>query len=269
MNAIDLPTVEVTGVSVTALTRSEQVAMMVGWAEQHISKAVCLANVHMLMESRWNIDLCKALEKADLVAPDGMPLVWMMRALGFAEQDRAAGMDVFFEVCKQCEKKNISIYLFGATKDVLEKMKDRLRRDFPQLLLAGWESPPFRPMTEQEDAEAIERINKSGAGVTFVSLGCPKQECWMSNHFCRVKSVMIGVGAVFPVYCGNQRRAPQWIRDRGLEWLFRLAQEPTRLFGRYFKTIPPFIYLTLHQLSTQFSSRLYATHSQRRRSKLG
>ena len=130
-------------------------------------------------------------------------------------------------------------------------MKNRLEREFPELQIAGIESPPFRPLTEVEDVELVERINKSGAGFTFVSLGCPKQECWMQEHFGKISSVMIGVGAAFPVYAGIKSRAPMWVRASGLEWLYRLLQEPRRLFGRYLKTIPPFIWLALQQIGAQ------------------
>ncbi|MEM9118696.1 MAG: WecB/TagA/CpsF family glycosyltransferase [Cyanobacteria bacterium P01_F01_bin.56] len=248
---MDLPKIYVTGTAVTALPFREQVDTMLDWAKQRSSRIVCVANVHMLMESRWNESLRGVLEKADLITPDGMPIVWVMRTLGMRSQDRVAGLDIFMAVCHQAVKNNVSIYLLGSTKDVLDKMKNRLEREFPELQIAGIESPPFRPLTEVEDVELVERINKSGAGFTFVSLGCPKQECWMQEHFGKISSVMIGVGAAFPVYAGIKSRAPMWVRASGLEWLYRLLQEPRRLFGRYFKTIPPFIWLALQQIGAQ------------------
>lgn len=243
-----LPKIEITGVLVTALAFQEQVSEMVAWARQRSGRIVCVANVHMLMEARCNEALRSALDKADLVTPDGMPLVWMMRKLGLAAQDRVAGMDIFKAVCQRSMEESISVYLLGSTQNVLEMMKVQLKRDFPHLKLAGAESPPFRPLTETEDAELVKRVNDSGAGVTFISLGCPKQECWMESHCDRIKSVMIGVGGVFPVYAGIKRYAPEWISRMGLEWLYRLAQEPRRLFRRYLKTIPPFIWLALQQI---------------------
>jgi N-acetylglucosaminyldiphosphoundecaprenol N-acetyl-beta-D-mannosaminyltransferase len=248
---MNLPTVNVTGTGITALPFKEQVDVMVSWAKERSSRVVCVANVHMLMESRWNESLRHVLEKADLITPDGMPIVWVMRSLGIRDQDRVAGLDIFRGVCQQAVEKNISIYLLGSTHDVLSKMKSRLEREFPALKVAGIESPPFRPLTKIEDAALIERINDSGAGITFVSLGCPKQECWMQEHVGKINSVMVGVGAVFPVYAGEQKHAPKWVRESGLEWSYRLLQEPRRLFGRYCKTIPPFIWLALQQVSTQ------------------
>lgn len=248
---MQLPKVDVIGTSVTALPFEEQIDIMLDWAMQGLSKVVCVANVHMLMESRWNANLRDVLERADLITPDGMPLVWMMRSLGIKAQDRVAGMDIFISICKKSSKQNIPVYLLGSTQEVLEKMRDKLKIDFPEINLVGLESPPFRPLTEIEDTELVKRVNDSGAGFIFVSLGCPKQECWMAAHQSKIKSVMIGVGGVFPVYAGVKKYAPKWIRESGLEWLYRLTQEPRRLWKRYWKTIPPFIWLAFIQLSSQ------------------
>lgn len=248
--AAELPNAEVAGTFVTALEFQDQIATMVDWAKQRLSKTVCVANVHMLMEARWNDCLKTALEQADLTTPDGMPLVWVMRALGWKRQDRVAGMDIFCAICQQCVDEKLSLFLLGSTPEVIKKIETRLRYTFPFLKIAGVESPPFRPMTHAEDAALVERINQSNASFTFVSLGCPKQECWMQAHRGRVKSVMVGVGGVFPVFAGLQRRAPKQIRQLGLEWLYRLMQEPRRLCGRYLKTNTLFIFLVFRQLKT-------------------
>ncbi len=252
---MNLPTVNVTDIGITALPFKNQIDVIISWAKERSSRVVCVANVHMLMESRWNEGLRNVLEKADLITPDGMPIVWVMRALGIINQDRVAGLDIFRAVCYQAAKKNISVYLLGSTPDVLSKILDRLMSEFPQLVVAGIESPPFRPLSKAEDAELIERINQSGAGITFISLGCPKQECWMHKHVGEITSVMIGVGAVFPVYAGDKKHAPVWVRNNGLEWLYRLVQEPRRLLGRYLMTIPPFIVLALKQVGTQIKQQ--------------
>ncbi|PSN15117.1 glycosyltransferase [filamentous cyanobacterium CCT1] len=250
-----IPTAEVIGIPVTALSLKEQVDLMINWAQQRSSRIVCVANVHMLVESHWNSHLHKILQEADLVTPDGMPLVWMMRVLGIKTQERVAGMDILLASCQQASNHKIPVYLFGSTQEVLTCMKNRLESDFPNLKIAGLESPPFRPFTEMEISESIERINSSGAGLLFVSLGCPKQELWMANQLGKIQAVMIGLGGVFPVYTGDKRYAPQWIRDSGLEWLYRLLQEPKRLFIRYFTTIPPFVWLALRQLKAKYTKR--------------
>ena len=252
-----LPKVEIIGVSITALVFQEQISEILTWARQRSGRVICVANVHMLMETRRDEALRSVLNKADLVTPDGMPLVWMMRRLGLVSQDRVAGMDIFKAVCQRAMEEGISIYLLGSTQNVLEKMKARLKKDFPKLKLAGAESPPFRPLTKAEDAALVDKINSSGAGVTFISLGCPKQECWMGSHCDLIKSVMIGVGGVFPVYAGLKRYAPLWVRNRGLEWFYRFVQEPRRLFKRYLTTIPPFIWLALKQIRQEQRQRQF------------
>jgi N-acetylglucosaminyldiphosphoundecaprenol N-acetyl-beta-D-mannosaminyltransferase len=138
-------------------------------------------------------------------------------------------------------------------------MRQRLEREYPDLRIAGMEPLPFKSLSEisqAEDRELIEKINRSGAGLVFVCLGCPKQEYWMIEHRNKIQAVMLGLGAVFPLYAGLHKRAPQYIRESGLEWLYRLIQEPRRLWRRYGKTIPPFMWLALQQLLTQPSPQL-------------
>ncbi|NER79870.1 MAG: WecB/TagA/CpsF family glycosyltransferase [Leptolyngbya sp. SIO1D8] len=254
---MQFPTINVTGTPVTALQSSDHIRTMLDWAKYGFSRYVCVANVHMMMEAHWHSDLRSVLEQADLVTPDGMPLVWMMRFLGATAQDRVAGMDIFMSLCRQAAEADVSIYLLGSTQDVLSKMQKRLSQEFPNLHVAGAESLPFRPLTSAEDATLIERVNQSGAGLTFVSLGCPKQEYWMAAHRGKIHSVMVGIGGVFPVYAGMKKHAPKWIRESGLEWVYRLLQEPRRLWKRYWKTIPPFIWLALQQISQDKQHRSF------------
>jgi N-acetylglucosaminyldiphosphoundecaprenol N-acetyl-beta-D-mannosaminyltransferase len=249
-----LPTQKVLDVPITALRFDEQIRTIINWASNSESKVVCVANVHMLMEAHWNPDFAKILRYADLVTPDGMPLVWMMRKMGVSYQDRVAGMDIFVALCQLGIAENISIFCLGSQPEILTKMRKRLEKEFPALEIAAMEPLPFRPLTEVEDEALIKKINASGAGIVFVSLGCPKQEKWIAQHRGKIKAVMIGVGGVFPVYAGIHKRAPQMVRDLGLEWLYRWLQEPRRLWSRYYKTIPPFIWLATKQLIS--SSRL-------------
>ena len=248
MKGSSLPKVSVVGSPVTALSFEKQIHIMSDWAVQKLSKVVCVANVHMFMEAYWHQDFKELLAMSDLVAPDGMPLVWMMRLLGVHDQDRVAGMDIFLALCRQASEQKISVCLVGSTSEVLSRICERLSHDFPSLKVARTEPLPFRPLTTEEDTALVNRINSSGSGIVFVALGCPKQECWMANHKDRIEAVMIGIGGVFPVFAGLQKWAPKWCRDAGLEWLYRLMQEPRRLWRRYGKTIPPFICLSLRQL---------------------
>lgn len=249
-----LPTQTVLNSPVTALRFDKQIHTMLDWASRRESRIVCVANVHMLMEAHWNSKMAEVLNSADLVTPDGMPLVWMMKLLGRQEQDRVAGMDIFLGLCEQAQALNISLFFVGSVTPILERIKQRLKQDFPHLKIAGMEPLPFRPLTPMEDEALIQTINASGAGLVFVSLGCPKQEYWMAQHHGKIKAVMLGVGGVFPVYAGIHKRAPRRIRNLGLEWLYRFLQEPRRLFNRYIKTIPPFIWLATRQLLVHYAS---------------
>ena len=239
---------DVVGSDITALPLEKQIDTMVGWAQKRESRSVCVANVHMLMEAHWQPQFAEILAKADLVTPDGMPLVWMMRLMGVAQQDRVAGMDLFTGLCKSAQDKQISVFFVGSHREVLERIKVNLHRDFPKLMIAGMEPLPFRPLEPHENEQLVENINTSGAGLVFVALGCPKQEHWTAQQRGKIQAVMVGVGAVFPVYAGIYKRAPRWLRESGWEWFYRLMQEPKRLWIRYRKTIPPFVWLACKQL---------------------
>ncbi|BAU66929.1 putative UDP-N-acetyl-D-mannosaminuronic acid transferase [Stanieria sp. NIES-3757] len=239
---------------VSSLKFEEQMFLIMRWARARESRSVFLANVHMLMEAYWNKDFAAVLKSGDLVSSDGMPLVWMLRKLGIYNQDRIAGMDVFLRLCELAQQSQVKVFFLGSQKKILEKIKQKLEREFPVLQIAGMEDLPFRPLSKQEDEALVEKVNQSQAGLIFVCLGCPKQEIWISQHQNKIQAVMIGVGAVFPVYADIYKRAPSYIRDSGLEWLYRFFQEPRRLWRRYRKTIPPFVYLAIKQLLTQIKS---------------
>jgi N-acetylglucosaminyldiphosphoundecaprenol N-acetyl-beta-D-mannosaminyltransferase len=243
------------GSPVTALPFDDQIALMLEWAKRGVGKVVCIANVHMLVEAYRNPIFAKVMRAADLVTPDGMPLVWMLKLMGFTRQDRVAGLDVIVAVCKQAAEQNISVFFLGSQSTILELMKKRLEQEFPDLKIAGMEPLPFRPLTRDEDAAIAQKLNDSQAGVVFVSLGCPKQEVWMHEHKNQIHAVMIGLGGAFPVYAGIHKRAPKVVRSLGFEWLYRLIQEPRRLWGRYSNTIPIFVWLAIKQLLTPTSTQ--------------
>jgi len=175
----------------------------------------------------------------------------MMKLMGERAQDRVPGLDILLTLCQASPDQGISVFFLGSDPETLGLIKDRLEQEFPDLKIAGMEPLPFRALTPTEDEALIKTVNESGAGIVFVALGCPKQEYWMSHHHDKIQAVMIGLGGAFPVYAGIHKRAPLWIRACGLEWLYRLVQEPRRLWGRYIKTIPPFIYLAIKQLLTE------------------
>ena len=250
--------INVIGSPVTALTFDAQIKIILEWASSHASKIVCVANVHMLTEAYWHPELSDVLKNADLVTPDGMPVVWMMRLMGARTQNRVAGMDILLSLGQLAPLQNVGIFFLGSEATILEKIRTKLEHQFPELRIAGMEPLPFRPLTPAEDDAIIQKIHASGASLVLVSLGCPKQEYWMNLHKGKIQAVMIGLGGVFPVFAGIHKRAPLWIREAGLEWLYRLIQEPRRLWSRYLKTNPPFIWLALRQLLTS-KLRVYST----------
>jgi N-acetylglucosaminyldiphosphoundecaprenol N-acetyl-beta-D-mannosaminyltransferase len=243
--------IHIIGSPVTAAPFNCQIEMMLEWASKRVSKVVCVANVHMLTEAYYHPEFHTVLARADLVTPDGMPLVWMMNLMGARHQNRVAGLDIMLSLCQQAPQRHVKVFFLGSEASILEQMRKHLERDFPALEIAGMEPLPFRPLTRVEDAAIVQKIHDSGAGIVLVALGCPKQEYWMEQHKDKIHAVMIGVGGVFPVYAGVHKRAPAWMRNLGLEWFYRLVQEPRRLWKRYSTTIPLFVWLALKQLLTQ------------------
>ncbi|MDV2996190.1 MAG: N-acetylglucosaminyldiphosphoundecaprenol N-acetyl-beta-D-mannosaminyltransferase [Chroococcidiopsis sp. SAG 2025] len=241
----------VIGSPVTVAPFDRQIEMMLEWASSRASRFVCVANVHMLIEAYWHPEFHAVLARADLVTPDGMPLVWMMKLMGAQHQNRIAGLDIMLSICQQAPQRQIKVFFLGSEASILEQMRKRLECEFPTLEIAGMEPLPFRPLTKAEDAAVIQKIHDSGAGIVLLALGCPKQEYWMDRHKDKIHAVTIGVGGVFPVYAGIHKRAPLWMRNFGLEWFYRLVQEPRRLWKRYTTTMPLFIWLALKQLLTQ------------------
>lgn len=218
------------------------------------SSYVCVANVHMAIEAHQDNNFCSVVNNADLVTPDGMPLAKAITLLYGIDQDRVAGMDLLPDLMRVCEQKNLSIYLYGSTNEVLEKMTVKANMEFPTLQLYRY-SPPFKTLTMEEKNAIIEEINSKNPDYVFVALGCPKQEKWMAEHKGKINSCMIGLGGAFEVYAEVKDRAPKWMQDNSLEWLYRLAQDPKRLWKRYFITNNMFIWLLMKQLIRNYISK--------------
>jgi N-acetylglucosaminyldiphosphoundecaprenol N-acetyl-beta-D-mannosaminyltransferase len=199
----------------------------------------------MLVEARRNPGFGQVLDRSDAVLPDGMPLVWLMRQAGSPRQERLAGMDLLPALCAAAAREAIGIYFLGSTPEVLSRMQRRLKDHYPMLRVVGMESPPFRELTAEEERAISERINDANPGFVFIALGCPRQELWMHRNLSRVRSVMVGLGAAFPVYAGLRGRAPRALQRMGLEWLYRLCQEPGRLWKRYLVTNTYFVCWTI------------------------
>ena len=229
---------------------------MAGWAALGESRVVCICNVHSVVTARHDAGFRAALAAADLATPDGAPVAWMLRRQGATGQARVSGPDLMADYLAEAAARSESVFLYGSTEATLEALQRVLWQRHPSLRIAGALSPPFRPLTPEEDAAHVEAINASGAGTVWVSLGCPKQELWMHAHRGRVKAVMVGVGAAFDFHAGTAARAPLWMREHGLEWLHRFASEPGRLWRRYLVTNTLFILGAARQLLSLRLSRL-------------
>ena len=218
------------------------------WACHSESRYVCIANVHVVMEA-WDLpSFREVVNTADLVTPDGMPLVWLMRLKGLRNQQRVYGPTLMLDVLEAAAQEKIPVGFYGATPEVIKLLVERMQSRFAGLSVAFAMSPPFREMSREEDREVVEQINNSTARILFVGLGCPKQEIWMGNHKGRVNAVMLGVGAAFDFHAGVKRQAPAWMQRVGLEWLFRLFAEPRRLWKRYLYHNPRFLVLAVYDL---------------------
>lgn len=239
----------VLGMRVDATSYPDAAARVLAWALERAGRYVCVANVHMVMESYDDAGFREIVNGADLVTPDGMPLVWMLRRLGVPGQTRVYGPTLMLHVCAEAERRGVPIGLYGGTEASLAAMRAFLAERYPGLAVAYAYAPPFRALGEDEDAAVVEAIRGSGARVLFVGLGCPKQERWMAAHRARLPLVQLGVGAAFDFHSGRVRQAPAWMQARGLEWLFRLLAEPRRLWKRYLVQNPRFAALAALQLA--------------------
>lgn len=237
------------GVSIDALGWDEILQQITIWAAAHESRTICACNVHSLITADTDPDFKKALLHADLSTPDGAPVAWALRHMGFPEQQRINGPDLMWKYAGLAEQKGQAIFLFGSNEQTLAKLSAALRLSFPCLRIAGTHAPPFQKTTTLEENPAdTSLINRSGAHVVFVGLGCPKQEKWMDAHRHKINAVMIGVGAAFDYHAGVIKRAPLWWQHHGLEWLYRLCSEPRRLFKRYFLTNTLFVWRLAKQM---------------------
>jgi N-acetylglucosaminyldiphosphoundecaprenol N-acetyl-beta-D-mannosaminyltransferase len=233
---------------IDAVTWDEALARITNWGAAHESRYVCICNVHSVVTTTRDVEFKIAVNNADMATPDGAPIAWALRRLGHANQERINGPDLMMKYLKEAERLGQVVYFYGSTESTLAKLRLQLAREFPRLQIGGAVSPPFRPLTRDEDEAVVNGINASGANVVFVGLGCPKQEKWMADHRGRVNAVMIGVGAAFDYHAGVIKRAPVWWQRNGLEWLYRLGAEPRRLFKRYMVTNTLFVIGLARQL---------------------
>jgi N-acetylglucosaminyldiphosphoundecaprenol N-acetyl-beta-D-mannosaminyltransferase len=236
------PRVDVLGVRVSCVTLDSAVEEVSGWVDRGEHRYVCVTGVHGVMESRRDPQLLQIHNRSGMTTPDGMPMVWSARWAGRREVSRVYGPDLMLAVLSQAVERGWSSYFYGGGPGTAELLVEHLSVRFPGLPVAGTFTPPFRPLTEQEDADAVAAINDSGAQLVWVGLSTPKQERWMAEHVGRLQAnVLFGVGAAFDLHAGTIPQAPIWMQRSGLEWSYRLAREPRRLWRRYFRNNPAFV----------------------------
>ncbi|MGM4913776.1 WecB/TagA/CpsF family glycosyltransferase [Rhizobium sp. 768_B6_N1_8] len=238
----------VLGVRVSAVNLKSATGLIEEAIEDGRREYVCVRDAHGVVRCQKDPELRSIHNRAFLVTPDGMPLVWALKHAGHVESDRVYGPDLMLSVFNAGSPKGLRHFLYGATAETLEQLQARLLAKFPQARIVGSYAPPFRQLSMQEEADIADRLNRSGADIIWVGLSTPKQELWMARMRDRLEAPMlIGVGAAFDFHAGLKRQAPRIIQRSGFEWVFRLLCEPRRLWRRYALVVPTFISLTAFQ----------------------
>ena len=243
------PRYVVLGVRVHAVTPRQTLERIERWIATHERRYVCHANVHGVIEAWRDPALRRVYNRAGLTVADGMPLVWVGHWRGYRAVRRVYGPDLMLELAAHAAEAGHRCYLYGGSSGVADALAATFRTRFPGLRIVGTDAPPFRPLTADEDAEAVRRINAARPDIVWVGLGCPRQERWMAAHRDQLDAaVLVGVGAAFDFHAGRVPQAPRWVMRIGLEWLFRLFQEPRRLWRRYLLYNTLFVALLLLEL---------------------
>jgi N-acetylglucosaminyldiphosphoundecaprenol N-acetyl-beta-D-mannosaminyltransferase len=242
--------VNVLGVGVSAITMADALGLIELWIATRARRYVCVTGVHGVIESQRDPSLRDIHNRAGLVTPDGMPLVWVSRWRGHRRVERVYGPDLMLACCQASVPKGYRHFLYGGAPGIADRLAARLQARYPGLTIAGTWSPPFRELTPAEEEVMIDRITRTQPHIVWVGLSTPKQERWMARHVERLGApVLIGVGAAFDFHAGLKRQAPRWMQRSGLEWAFRLGSEPRRLWRRYLTNNPLFVWRLLLQVS--------------------
>lgn len=225
--------IPVLGAFIDAMSWDDAIRQIVGWGAARESRYVCICNVHSVVTTTLDSELQTVVNEADMSTPDGAPIAWALRRLGFPSQERINGPDLMWKYLGEAERLGQTVFFYGSMETTLAKLRESMASSFPHLIVAGTLSPPYRHLSAMEDESEVRIINSSGTNVLFVGLGCPTQEKWMAVHRGRINALMIGVGAAFDYHSGTTKRAPLWMQRKSLEWLYRLLSEPRRLYKRY------------------------------------
>ena len=237
-----IPTCNIMGVNLAAIDMPWLIEFTKRYIKELSGNYMCVSNVHTTVMSFDDEEYCAVQNGGIMAIPDGGPLSSVGRKRGFSGMKRTTGPDYMKEMLKISNEEGYRHFFYGSTEETLKKLQRTLKRSYPNVQVAGMFSPPFRTLSAQEDEEIVHMINESNADFVWIGLGAPKQERWMAEHQGKIKGFMIGVGAAFDYEAGNIARAPMWMQKANLEWLYRLLQEPKRLFKRYFYTNTKFIW---------------------------
>lgn len=237
-----IPTCNIMGVNIAAINME----WLLKYVDKNINQLhgdyICVSNVHTTVTSYEEADYC-AIQNGGLMAiPDGGPLSTIGRKRGYKDMERTTGPSLMGEIFKISAEKGYRHFFYGSKEETLELLEKNLNKNYPGIQISGMYSPPFRDLTDEEDAMVIKMINDSKPDFVWIGLGAPKQERWMATHQGKIDGLMLGVGAGFDYYAGNIERAPEWMQKNNLEWVYRLMQDPKRLFKRYFYTNTKFIW---------------------------
>lgn len=236
------------GVYVSAINMPMALQSFRDWIERKSKNYVCVTPAHSIMDAVNDPEFNQILNQSGMTTPDGMAVVWLLKLHGFKNAGRVYGPDLMLAVCEESIRHGWTHFLYGGAPGVADQLAVNLGRRFSGLRINGVYSPPFTPLSPEQDREIVDRINSAKADIVWVGISSPKQEKWMVDHIEKLNApVLIGVGAAFDFLSGNKRQAPRWIQRSGLEWLFRFIQEPFRLWKRYIQ-YPRFIWLNIGQL---------------------
>jgi N-acetylglucosaminyldiphosphoundecaprenol N-acetyl-beta-D-mannosaminyltransferase len=239
---------DILGLKIAPLSFVEAINYVKKLGYNHTPSYVCFANVHMTIEAHQDPFFSRQVNEATLVLTDGVPLAKACKLLYNKDQERIAGMDFMPALLKSMDKGVSKVFFYGSTPEMLSALSKKVTLEFPHVEIAGAISPPFRKLSNEEQKSYIQEIKDAKPNFVFVGLGCPKQEKWMQDNYQQINAVLLGVGGAFGTVAGLHERAPLWMQHSGLEWMYRLKQEPKRLFKRYFITNSMFISLLLKRI---------------------
>ena len=237
-----IPICNIMGVNLAAINMPWLIDFTKKYKKELSGDYLCVSNVHTTVMSYDDKAYCAVQNGGIMAIPDGGSLSSVGRKRGFSKMERTTGPDYLKEVLKISAEEGYRHYFYGSTEETLGKLRKVLEEEYPGVQIAGMYSPPFRVLSDEENCNIVQMINEADADFVWIGLGAPKQEKWMAEHQGEIKGFMAGVGAAFDYLAGNIERAPMWMQKANLEWLYRLLQEPKRLFKRYFYTNTKFIW---------------------------